>query len=172
MEIVEILKYTLPALIVFFTAYLLIRSFIRNDQKRRNQEIILQNQKTITPIRLQAYERVTLLLERISLESLIMRVNKPGMTCQQLHQAMLSTIRAEFEHNHSQQIYITTKAWAVIKNARVNLTKIINTSADKVKPRDPALKLSTLILETMMEMDKAPTQVAIDFLKSEVNQVF
>nr|MQY79019.1 hypothetical protein [Bacteroidota bacterium] len=67
MEIVEILKYTLPALIVFFTAYLLIRSFIRNDQKRRNQEIILQNQKTITPIRLQAYERVTLLLERISL---------------------------------------------------------------------------------------------------------
>ncbi|GAI74666.1 unnamed protein product, partial [marine sediment metagenome] len=70
------------------------------------------------------------------------------------------------------QIYITTKAWAVIKNARVQITKIINTSADKVKPRDPALKLSTLILETMMEMDKAPTQVAIDFLKSEVNQVF
>jgi hypothetical protein len=172
MDILEILKYTLPALIVFFTAYLLIRSFIKGDRDRRNQEIILQNQKTITPIRLQAYERVALFLERISPESLIIRINKPGMTSQHLQQAMLTTIRAEFEHNLSQQVYITTQAWEVVKNAKANTTKIINSSADKVKPNDPAIKLSKLILERVMEMDKVPTQVAIDFLKNEINRIF
>jgi len=110
MEILEVLKYTLPALIVFLTAYFLIRAFIRNDQDKRKHEIVLQNQKNVTPVRLQAYERVILFLERISLESLIMRTSKQGMTSKQIQTSMLNTIRAEFEHNLSQQVYITPAA--------------------------------------------------------------
>jgi hypothetical protein len=172
MEIVEILKYTLPALIVLITAYLLIRMMIKNDDNRRNKEIILQNQKTITPLRLQAYERAVLLLERISLDSLILRVNRQGMTVQKLQQEMLNAIRAEFEHNLSQQIYMSPQAWEVIKNAKINTVKLINTSANQVKPGSPSIEFSTQLLEKVMEMEKSPTQVAIDFIKKEFHSLF
>ncbi len=172
MEIIEILKYTLPALIVLITAYLLIRTMIKNDGDRRNKEIILQNQKTITPLRLQAYERAILLLERISLDSLILRVNKQGMTSQKLQHEILSAIRAEFEHNLSQQIYMSPQAWEVIKNAKINTVKLINTSATQVKPDSASIEFSTHILERVMEMEKSPTQVAIEFIKLEFNSLF
>ncbi len=172
MEILEILKYTVPALIVLITAYLLMRIMIKNDGDRRNKEIILQNQKTITPLRLQAYERAILLLERISLDSLILRVNKQGMNSQQLQQEMLSAIRAEYEHNLSQQIYMSPQSWEVIKNAKINTVKMINTSATQVKPTSPSIEFSTHILEKVMEMEKSPTQVAIEFIKKEFNSLF
>lgn len=172
MEILEILKYTLPALIVFLTAYLLIRVLIRNDQEKRKHEIILQNQKTITPIRLQAYERIILFLERISIESLIMRTSKQGMTGKKLQTTLLSTIRAEFEHNLSQQIYMTPAAWEIIKNAKSHTIKVINSSADHVKPGAPAMEFSRHILEAVMKMEKEPTQIAIEYLKKEVSSFF
>lgn len=114
MEILEIIKYTLPAAIVFLTAYFLIMALIKNDQDKRKHEIILQNQKTVTPIRLQAYERIILFLERISLESLIMRTNKKGISSKELQASMLNTIRSEFEHNLSQQIYLTPDRKSVV----------------------------------------------------------
>lgn len=66
--VADILKITLPALIVFLTAWIILRNMIRNDEEKRRQEVILQGNRTITPIKLQAYERVVLFLERISLE--------------------------------------------------------------------------------------------------------
>jgi hypothetical protein len=107
----DILKITIPALIVFLTAYLLLRNMLRNSQDKRRQEIVLQNSRTVVPIRLQAYERIVLFLERTSLESLVVRTNTPGMTAAELHSALLTTIRSEFEHNLSQQIYMSQQAW-------------------------------------------------------------
>src|SRR5690606_4177006 len=97
--VADILKITLPAFIVFLTAWVLIRNMIRNDQEKRRQEVILQGSRNITPIKLQAYERIVLFLERISLESLLMRVSTPDMTVKQLQSALLTAIRSEFEHN-------------------------------------------------------------------------
>ncbi len=92
MEIIsDILKITIPALIVFFTAWALLRNMIKDDQERRRQEIILQGARTVTPIKLQAYERIVLFLERISLESLLVRVSTPDMTVAQLQSALLTT---------------------------------------------------------------------------------
>ncbi len=85
----DILKITIPALIVFFTAWILLRNMIRNDQDKRRQEIVLQGARTVTPIKLQAYERIVLFLERISMESLLVRVSTPDMTSTQLHSALL-----------------------------------------------------------------------------------
>ncbi|MZP54760.1 MAG: hypothetical protein GT600_04865, partial [Bacteroidales bacterium] len=78
--VAEILKITIPALLVLLTAIILLRGMIKNDQEKRKHELILQNNRTVIPIRLQAYERVVLFLERISLESMLIRINTPGMT--------------------------------------------------------------------------------------------
>lgn len=170
--ILEILKYTLPALIVFFTAYFMLSKLINNEDKRRKIEAILNNQKLITPIRLQAYERMILMLERISPQSLVLRSQKPKMTNQQLQSALLKNIRSEFEHNMAHQLYISDKAWENIKTAKENLLKIINQNAISLKPNDPAINLSKYILEKMLQTDKDPTQKAINYLKSEIRELF
>jgi len=124
MEIVsDILKITIPALIVFLTAWLVLRSMMKNDQEKRRQEIILQGSRIITPIKLQAYERIVLFLERISLESLLVRVSTPGATAAQLHSSLLSSIRSEFEHNLSQQIYMSPQAWESYQDNKLDLRK-------------------------------------------------
>ncbi len=164
----EILEITIPALLVCITAWLTIRSMLRNDQDRRKQEIILNNSKTVTPIKLQAYERIILFLERISLESMIIRVSTTDMSAAQLHSVLLSTIRSEFEHNLSQQIYMSQQAWEVVRSARSNMIKLINTEAEKMPENAGAMILSKRLLEAVMELEKEPTRVAIEFIKAEV----
>lgn len=171
-DILETLKYILPSLVVFAMALTVILLFFRNEEKRRKAEVSLKNYKFITPLRLQAYERIVLLLERISPESLIMRVNRPGMTARQLQSELIANIRAEFEHNLSQQIYISPEAWELVKSARSNLIKLINSAADNIEPDGPSFNLSKAILEAVMSMDKQPTTIAIDYIKRETEKLF
>lgn len=172
MEILaDILKITLPALIVFLTAWLVLQNMIRNDQDKRKQELILQNSRTVTPIKLQAYERIVLFLERISLESLLLRVSAQDMTSQQLHNAMLNAVRSEFEHNLSQQIYMSQQAWEVVRNARSNMIKIINSEAEKLPADSSAMTLSKKLLEKIIELEQEPTRAAIDFVKAEIGRM-
>ncbi len=172
MEIlIDIIKITVPALLVMITAWLVIWYLLKNDQDKRRQEIILQNSRTVTPIKLQAYERIVLFLERISLESMLIRINSPGMSASQLHSSLLSTIRSEFEHNLSQQIYMSPQAWEVVKNARSNMIKIINTEIEKMPEKATGMEFSKKLLETVMELDKEPTRTAIEFIKAEVARI-
>jgi hypothetical protein len=168
----EILKYTVPALIVLFTTWFLVNSFMKNAQKQRNIEFMMKNHEIIMPLRFQAYERITLFLERISIESLLMRLNQPGMNSRQLHTELLAAVRSEYEHNLSQQVYMSVKAWEMVKNARAQMIKIINTAAEKTDPSFPALELNKKILENISDYSKSPTQVAIDFLKTEIHELF
>jgi len=169
--VANILKITLPALIVFLTAWVILRNMIRNDEERRRQEVILQGNRTITPIKLQAYERIVLFLERISPESLLMRVSTPGMTVSQLQSALLTAVRSEFEHNLSQQIYMSPQAWEVVRNARSNTIKMINSEAERIKGDAPGIDLSKLLLGRVMEMEHEPSRTAIDFIKGEVGKM-
>ncbi len=167
----DILKMAIPALIVFFTTWVILNKMIKNDQDKRRQEIILQNSRTVTPIKLQAYERIVLFLERISLESLLVRVSTNDMKATQLHTALLSTIRSEFEHNLSQQIYMSPQAWEVVRNARSNMIKIINREAEQMPVNAPAMVLSKQLLEKIMELETEPTRAAIDYLKGEISRM-
>ena len=169
--VADILKITIPALLVMLTAWLLLRNMIQNDQNKRRQELLLQNNKTVTPIRLQAYERIVLFLERISLESLIVRASTPAMTASQLQSALLNAIRSEFEHNLSQQIYMSPQAWEVVKSARSNMVKIINSEAEKLPINSTGMDLTKRLFDQIMELDKEPTRAAIDFLKAEIASI-
>ena len=173
MEILlELLKYTLPAIVVFLTAFVMFRGYVKQEEIRLQQQVSDRNRKTVLPIRLQAYERLALLLERISPESIIMRVNKPGMTAKQLHTELLRSIRAEFDHNISQQVYISNEAWDLIVSARGKVIHLINAAADQVKDEATALTLSQQIFEMTMELKSLPVREAMEFLKKEMEQFF
>lgn len=167
-NIYDILLMSIPALIVLITAWVLLKNLMTNDQDKRRQEIVLQNTKTIAPIKLHAYERLVLFLERISLESLLVRVSSPEMSAAQLHSALLTSIRSEFEHNLSQQIYMSPQSWEIIRNARSSTIKMINSEFEKLPANAPGMALSKLLLESVMQMEKEPTRVAIEFIKAEI----
>ena len=168
----EILKITLPALIVFLTAYFLFRDMLENGQKRREFEFRVNNSKQVTPVRLQAYERLALLLERISPQSLLIRVSPHNLTASDFHQQLLSNVRQEFEHNLSQQIYCSPILWETIRGAKENLISIINKSADEIDNQAPALLLSKRIIENYIEEENQVIVIAMNELKKETSGLF
>jgi hypothetical protein len=168
----EILKIVLPAIIVFLTAYFLFRDMLENSQKQREFEFRVKNSKKVTPVRLQAYERLALLLERISPQSLLMRVSPNETNAFEYHQQLLSHIRQEFEHNFSQQIYVSAILWETIRGARENLIGIINKSAEEVDNDATALTLSKKIIENYIDEENDAIVIAMNELKKEVGKLF
>jgi hypothetical protein len=171
-DLIEILKYTLPALIVFVTAFLLIRMNLQNEEKRRRYEMSRDKKESILPLRLQAYERLILFLERISPEALVMRVSRQDQNVNQTLSDLVSTIRTEFEHNLVQQTYISSQGWDMVKTAKNNMIKLITEAAKEHKPSESGLLLSRLILEWASEVNGSPVAPAIEYLKKEVRELF
>lgn len=170
--VLEIVKYILPSLVVFLTTFYLVKKYFNDEQKRRIHQAMLNNQQLITPLRLQAYERAILFLERISPESMIMRTNRPGLTSLQLQAELLQTIRSEYEHNLTQQLYISPGAWEMLKIARGRTIQLINSMSEKVQKDSAAINLSKAILESMVDEEKMPSSDAILFIKNEISQLF
>jgi len=170
--LLEILKYTVPALIVFLTVLVMMRNWARNEENRRKSEFNMHISDEILPVRLQAYERSILLLERISPESMIMRISRNDFTARQLLQELLTNITTEFDHNIAQQTYMSTEAWEKMKAAKNQVINLINDTVKEVKPDAPGTTLGKLILERLTELKNPPTQVAVDFLKQEVKTLF
>jgi hypothetical protein len=168
----EILKYTLPALIVLVTAWVMVHYYFKSFKREQNREFLLQDRKKILPLRLQAYERLTLFLERITVDSLVVREQEQGLTVREFHQRLLIMVRAEFEHNLAQQIYISTEAWDAVRDAKEATLAMINSAAMKVNPDGGALELSKKILEIQMESENSPSQVALGVLKKEMQEMF
>jgi hypothetical protein len=173
MEILlEILKYTIPALILFFMVFFFLRTWSKQEDKRRKHEFNMHLKDDILPVRLQAYERIILFLERIAPESILMRIKRQGMTAAQLQAELQNTIRHEYEHNLSQQTYVSSESWKMVQMARNHVIKLINDSAGELKEDASGASLGKLILEKVMELKTPPSQVAIDFLKKEVQELF
>lgn len=168
----DILKYILPSGVVFITAYFILKSFLDNDNRKKLLELKLNNQGLITPLRLQAYERVVLFLERITPASLLMRVSQPGLPASQFQMLLLQNIRDEFEHNLSQQIYISSTAWELVRNSKEEMIKLVNVAASKLNDDAGSADLGRAMLEISVQKDKLPLNAAIDYIKKEVRQLY
>jgi hypothetical protein len=168
----EVLLFTLPGLLVIGAVYMLLKKFFENEERKRYYELRINNQKSALPIRLQAYERLTLLLERLSVNNLIFRVKKPGMTAVDLQGALLAEIRAEFDHNVSQQIYVSNEVWQLTVNARESVAKLVNKSFSTLGGEATGMDLSKAIFENFMQEEIPPTYKALLYLKKEAQELF
>lgn len=164
----QILGYTLPALVVFLATWLMLRKQLDNEADRRNFELRRLSANQITPVRLRAYERLTLLLERTQPEAMILRLDLQGMSNIELQSKLLQTIRSEFDHNVAQQIYVSPEAWVMVKNARENLVRVINGAAAQVQPTGAAVQLAQKLIELYSSLQTTPAEAALNCLKNEV----
>lgn len=126
--------------------------------------------KLVTPIRLQAYERMALFLERISPESLVLRCYQPGMDTKLLQGVMTKTIRDEWEHNLSQQVYISSEAWNRIRQAKDEMVGVINSAAITIPDDADPARLASTIFATVAAGSN-PAAPALEFLKQEMRDL-
>lgn len=172
MEILEILKYILPSLVVFITVFVLVKKFLQAEERRKMLEIRASMQKELLPLKLQAYERLTIFLERISPASLILRTHKQGMSARYLQNELVNAIKSEYEHNLSQQVYVSNTCWEVVKNAKDEMIKFVLTAGARLDDSAGGVDFSKLLLEIAGSVDKLPTQIALDVLKAELRQTY
>ena len=168
----ELLKYTVPALIVLAAAYYLLKMFLDKESEKTQLQLRLDVQKISLPIRMQAYERLVLLLERIEPSGLLVRNNMPGMSALQFQSALIQAVRSEFDHNLSQQLYVSTKAWELVRIAREETIKRINAAASKLNAEATSTDLASMILIDDIDATQSAVKTALDLLKSEARLNF
>lgn len=161
------MKYTLPSALMLLGVYLIIHRFLEFEKNRLETERQQAMRKEIFPVRMQAYERIILLLERISPNQLILRTNKYGLNVSQFHVMLIQSIRDEFDHNLSQQVYISSKSWELTRSAREELIRLINTASGNLAQVAPSAELAGKILELYSGLEHDPVSRAIEFVKQE-----
>ncbi|WP_297513691.1 hypothetical protein [Flavobacterium sp.] len=163
---IELAMYTLPAVVTGGIAYLMMQKFVNLDENRRKFQLLRDNQKQALPIRLQAYERMALFLERINPLKLMIRVAPFSNDTVDYMNLLIQNIEQEYEHNVTQQIYLSDEAWVMVVNAKNAINQNLrNLAADsEIKDAD---QYRLKVLSSLMETESA-SQLALEFLKSEI----
>lgn len=183
-ETLLIISAVLPIVTVLVAVYLMLRYFSKQNEKqfdflkanldltrlKLESERKKDREKVLIPLRLQAYERMVLFLERINPSNLLIREMKPGFNVGQLQGSLLSAIREEYEHNMSQQLYLSEKAWQLVKSAKEKVVQLVNTSATGFKPEDEGVKLANKVLGSSFEGGHDPIEQAMNAIKEEIRK--
>ncbi len=168
-----IIVYSLMAaglLIMVATVILLYRLIRMKDAELRNgskYELKVQALKIIMPLKVQAYERFLLYLERVQLPQLVKRIYTPGMEKGTLHLLLLQNVREEFEHNLAQQLYVSNSTWNAVFNAKEELVNQINTTFEQLKDEEDV----SIIAQSLVALPNPVVEQAITVLKHDFERL-
>lgn len=168
--LLEILKITLPALIVFLTVYHLMREFFKAQIQMKNMELRAKGWGDTIPLKIQAFERLALFLERIRVQNLILRLEEGHMSVKELKAVLLIGLQQEYDHNVSQRLYVSEKLWEIISLAKFEVTSIIAAAANETSDNS-VVTFKRHIMNKLDEREKDPVDIAIGALKSEVGSI-
>jgi hypothetical protein len=168
----ELLKYTVPALVVLLSCYLIVQKFLVSQIQRKQIALFKDTQDITLRLRLQAYERLIVFVERINPRLMIPRLYDPSMTVNDLQHSIVFSIKAEFEHNLSQQIYVSRNVWETVKNVKEQELNMTNQIARTLPPDAPAKELHARILDYVAKVEgQLPTDVAVHIINDEVKKM-
>lgn len=163
----EILAYSIPALIVLVATWIVMHKMYDNEQQKRMWELKRLSQKEVSPIRLRAYERLALLLERTTPEHMLANMNLQEMTLIEAQTQLLRTIRLEYEHNLSQQIYVSDEVWDKIIHARDEMGAFVTAMAASMPEGSSTLDYAKTLITAYSTNGEPPNSVALSALKDE-----
>ena len=134
-------------------------------------ELLKQRQEFFLPSRLDAYQRSVLLMERIHPNSLIMRTHNPSLNAKLFQAELVKSVRNEFEHNVTQQIFINASTWGIMKSSKEEVIKLIHMAGSQMDEKATSIHLSGKIMEIVVQLDQFPTEIAVDALKKEFQEL-
>ena len=173
MEVVlQIALIIFPAGAVLLTTIFFLRKETSKEIRTVQLEMKKQRQEFFLPSRLEAYQRAILLMERIHPNSLVMRLHNPGLPAKALQADFLKAIREEYDHNVAQQMFISPQAWQMVKNSKEETVKIINLAGSQMLATSTGMDLSGKIFEIVAEVGEMPTEITVEYLKKEFQELF
>ena len=167
----EILKYCVPALCVLLATWLVMHKFYKSEAEKRLWELKRLSQKEISPLRMRAYERLSLLLERTTPEHMLLELSLGEMTILQVQQHLMRTIRMEYDHNLSQQIYVSNQVWDAIIASRDQMVAFINTMAQQMPPESNALDYAKVLITAYSSNGQTAIDQAMQLLRTEARSL-
>ncbi len=167
-KIIELLFYTLPALITGGVAYYFFQMFVDNEENRRRFLLLKENQKDALPLRLQAYERLTLFLERIDPAKLLIRVTPISDDKNDYSNYVIAQIEQEYEHNLTQQIYVSDECWTIVTTAKNATIQMLRKTAVQEAVID-ATKFRETVLGDLFDKP-TPSSAGLAYIRSEVKK--
>lgn len=162
----------LIGVIGIYGIYLTISTIADKIFEKQKWEIRGKNIEITLPLRLQAYERMCIFLERITPNNLLLRVVPMVGSALELQQVLLKEIRDEYNHNVAQQLYMSPHAWEQLTNAMNETVAVINQASQEVSAEAPAAELAKKIFAAVIGQEKQPVYHAVQVLKEEIRTLF
>lgn len=173
MEVVlQIALIIFPAGAVLLTTIFFLRKESSQELRSMQIEMKKQRQEFFLPNRVESYQRAVLLMERIHPNSLVMRLHNPGLPARALQAEFLQAIRDEYDHNVAQQLFVSIQGWQMVKNSKEETVKIINLAGNQMSAAATGMDLSAKIFEIVAEIGELPTEITVDYLKRELQELF
>ena len=171
-QLLELAKYTIPAIVVLIATYQIVQRFLSTELQRKQLSLLQDTQQVTIPLRLQAYERLAIFVERINFRNLINRVYEAGMTVADLRYALTFTINTEFEHNISQQIYVSRQVWQTVQHVREQGISMVHTMAQQLTAEAPGRELQVKLIDYLMSTEESlPGELALEMINEEARKV-
>ena len=170
--IIDFIKILVPAALVLYAMYLTVKAFLNKELEKTRLEIKEKNIEVVLPVRLQAYERIVLFLERMSPNNLVTRLNQAEMTAKVFQQIMLREISDEYNNNVSQQVYMSEEVWELVKNAKEDLIISINKASERMDEKNTSLDLAKQLFEEVIAKEVDPITLALHEIKDEIRSSF
>ena len=167
----DILKLIIAGLVVFFAGWYVIREYLMQESGRSRREVKMANLSHTLPLKLQAYERIALFLERINPSNMLVRLHVAGLSAREMQNVILSDIRAEYQHNISQQIYVSDTSWNVVRKMKDETIGMVHNAVSGLPENASAIDLNKVILSHLANLQEDnPYDVALQIVKREVQQ--
>lgn len=168
----DLIKSTVAGLIIVLAVFYLIKPYL--DRLEKQQLIGLkQNQHhEALLLRLQAYERLVLFIDRINPVNLLVRLNDHSYSAGELHYLVLTEIRNEYQHNVTQQVYVSNTAWEILQRVKNDTTSLVNSAIKALPLQASGLDFGKLILEQISRMESNPYEIATALIRNEAGQLF
>ncbi|MBQ8099909.1 MAG: hypothetical protein IJ169_01300 [Paludibacteraceae bacterium] len=166
-----IVACTLPSLVVLAAVWIILGRMLKEEREKRTYELRRQDRTQTTPLRLRGYERLALLLERITPGHMLMNADLTGLTLTELQRQLLQTVRLETDHNLSQQIYVGDEVWQAVMLAREETVNFINAIALQMPEGATALQYAQTLITAYANNGETPVQRAMQLLKAEARSL-
>jgi len=165
----ELLKLIIPQIGILVLVYMFLNNWLERDNISQSKKRKDEFNKLILPNQIYAFERMVLFMERISLISIIPRLNQPSLSAQEFQFLLTQEITNEYQHNLSQQLYIPNQTWTMVCLAKDQMIQeIIQTTqslSNTATSKDLAVKL---LSESAISKGKLSTSSVIEALKKDL----
>ena len=170
--LLDILKYTVSGLGVVWIAFYLIKPYLDKSERIQLLEFKKALANQTVPLRLQAYERIILFMERVNPENLLIRLNATGYSAAELQGIIINEVRNEYQHNVTQQIYVTSRAWGIMKRVKDDTLNLVTGAMATLPPTATGLDLSRSILITLSHLENNPYEIGAELIRKDLEDLF